>query len=314
MFSGKEPRIGLDFYGAESAKSNTGFPRTFQVFNGNSRSLGLCCLIIIHAFCRYITGWTQRKMLDVSAGYFYSAPCGVPAASIRWPVCAKHRPDPSGLGHLSGGKTVNLQCYKHRRHTQTQSQPSVCGCAKGTSVRIQFKKSCGSITPNQPSSLSSSERSLRNPGKTELPRFHLRRIFFSFPFFFKKTRFNWCEGRERKSGHWNSRSQRPPRASRYVFLPNGKLQHGDPKSSFSLDIAGEADGHVNIRVADWNSHVSILHPCGQLEWPCFHITSVWPTGTAMFPYYIRVADWSSHVSILHPCGQLEWPYFHITSL
>ena len=93
-----------------------------------------------------------------------------------------------------------------------------------------------------------------------------------------------------------------------VRLPtNGKLQHGDSKSSFSLDIAGEADDHVNIRVADWNSHVSILHPCGRLEWPCFHIISVWLTGAAMFPYYIRVADWSGHVSILYPCGQLEWP-------
>lgn len=54
-----------------------------------------------------------------------------------------------------------------------------------------------------------------------------------------------------------------------VRLPtNGKLQHGDSKSSFSLDIAGEADDHVNIRVADWSGHVSILHPCGRLEWPC----------------------------------------------
>lgn len=37
------------------------------------------------------------------------------------------------------------------------------------------------------------------------------------------------------------------------------------------------------------------------------LTSVWPTGAAMFPYYIHVADWSGHVSILYPCGQLEWP-------
>ena len=82
-----------------------------------------------------------------------------------------------------------------------------------------------------------------------------------------------------------------------VRLPtNGKLQHGDSKSSFSLDIAGEADDHVNIRVADWSGHVSILHPCGRLEWPCFHIISVWLTGAATFPYYIHVADWSGHVS------------------
>ena len=219
---------------------------------------------------------------------------------MRWPLCAKRRPDPSGLGHLSRGKVVNLQGYKHRRHAQTQSQPSACGCAKGTSVGTQCKKSCGNIAPNQPSSLSSSERALRNPGKTELPRFHLTRIFFSFPFFFPKkkntTRFNWCEGRERKSGHWNSRSQRPPRASRYVFLPNGKLQHGNPKSSFSLDTAGEADDHFYIHVAGWSGHVSILHLCSQLERPRFHITSAWPAGAATFPYYIRVAHWSGHVS------------------
>ena len=112
------------------------------------------------------------------------------SASVRWPLCAKRRPDPSGLGHLSGGKAVNLQGYKHRRHAQTQSQPSACGCAKGTSVGTQCKKSCGNIAPNQPSSLSSSERALRNPGKTELPRFHLTRIFFSFPFFFPKKKHN----------------------------------------------------------------------------------------------------------------------------
>ena len=140
--------------------------------------------------------------------------CSLWSASRLHPmaVCAKHRPDPSGLGHLSGGKTVNLQCYKHRRHTQTQSQPSVCGCAKGTSVRIQFKKSCGSITPNQPSSLSSSERSLRNPGKTELPRFHLRRIFFSFPFFFffKKLGLTGVKGEKGNPGIGTQGPRGPP--------------------------------------------------------------------------------------------------------
>lgn len=50
----------------------------------------------------------------------------------------------------------------------------------------------------------------------------------------------------------------------------------------------------------WSNLVSMLHPRGRLERPCFHITS-------MFPYYI-------HVSILHPCSRPEWPCFRITSM
>ena len=219
---------------------------------------------------------------------------------MRWPLCAKRRPDPSGLGHLSRGKVVNLQGYKHRRHAQTQSQPSACGCAKGTSVGTQCKKSCGNIAPNQPSSLSSSERALRNPGKTELPRFHLTRIFFSFPFFFpkKKTQLGLTgvKGEKGNPGIGTQGPRGPPGPAGTSSYPTANCSMETPSLHFpstlqarqmtiftSMWPAGAATFPYYIFVANWSGHVSILHPRGRLERPRFHITSVWPTGAAMFP-------------------------------
>ena len=175
---------------------------SFQVFNGNSRSLELCCLIIIHAFCRYITGRTKRKMLDMSTCDFYCVTRGVPTACVQWPgACKDTGQIPAGWATSVGGRTINLQYYKYRGQAQIQSQPSVCGCAEVTSVRIQFKSPMITVALNQASSLSSSTMSFRNPEKQSHPDFILRRTLCSFLFFLSfffllfLNRFNWCEGR-----------------------------------------------------------------------------------------------------------------------
>lgn len=156
-----------------------------QVFNGNSRSSELCCLIIIHAFCRYITGWTKRKMLDMFTCDFHCVICGVPTACIKWPGACEAR------GQFLAGWTpsvrrgkITLQCCRYRLHTQKQNQASLWLC-KSRQCQNLILKSHGNCSPGQPTSLSS----LGGPFESQyngLPRFHFKENFlFSFFFLFK---------------------------------------------------------------------------------------------------------------------------------
>lgn len=191
--------------------------------------------------------------------YSWSANCIRPMA---WCV-QRHRPDPCRLSHFSGREDDKLAVLQIQKTTQIQSQPSVCGCAEVTSVRIQFKSPMTTVTLNQPSSLPSSAMSFRNPEKQNHPDFILRRTFFSF--FLSFLFFFWIglTGVKGDKGNPGIGTQGPrgppgPAGNSSYLTGNCKVE------ILNLYI------HLTLQVRQ----MAILHPCVQLEWLYFSFLSL----------------------------------------
>lgn len=109
------------FMGLNQPNQTQAFLKLPSCLNGNSRSSELCCLIIIHAFCRYITQWTKRKMLDTLACDFYCVTCGVPMAYVDGLVRAKAQANSWQANHFAGLQ-MQTSCL-------VTEQLSICGSA-----------------------------------------------------------------------------------------------------------------------------------------------------------------------------------------